>query len=504
MPVTRSGTSYAMVNNPNPTNPIPNDQNPDNQNTDQPQLQHQIDQIGTVLEQLIHRLDVMDERYVREEYGTFNRRGAKQFVEGGWTKVMEMLMKVGKRKKTRSLRIMDLESDVDVPDFYGKLEPNAFEDWLTAIEDYFDWFAVSEDRKVRYVRMKLKGHARAWWGSVEEQLRRTRRPVVSNWEEMKERLKEKYLPIDYEQMMFEEMLQLRQGSLSVDQFTDRFHELTVRSKIVETEQQTLARYRTGLRSELRREMWTARLINVDEAYQLALRIEKQMGLSVGRKMMSTDSRPERVTTPSFQRPPVLKDQSRGVVSGDQKGKAKAFANAKRKDRQFTEGDMVLVHLRPERFPPGSFTKLHARRAGPFRVTKKLGTNAYVIDLPSDFGISPVFNIEDLTEFKGDVDEFSAIPSPEVTPALRVPENTAPRDEIAAILDHQFVTTRRRGYYKFLVQWKNRPNSESVCLQASEVKRLHPHLFAAYIRQNLPESSSSGEPAIDANQEKDTP
>ncbi|KAJ0007621.1 hypothetical protein Pint_30467 [Pistacia integerrima] len=140
---------------------------------------------------------------------------------------------------------------------------------------------------------------------------------------MKERLKEKYLPIDYEQMMFKEMLQLRQGSLSVDQFTDRFHELTVRNKIEETEQQTLARYLTRLRSELRREMWTTRLINVEEAYQLAIHIEKQMGPSIGRKMMSTDSRPKRVTTPLFQRPPLLKDQSRGAVNRDQKGKAKA-------------------------------------------------------------------------------------------------------------------------------------------------------------------------------------
>jgi hypothetical protein len=64
---------------------------------------------------------------------------------------------------------------------------------------------------------------------VEEQLRRTWRPTVSDWKEMKERLKEKYLPIDYEQMMFEEVLQLRQGSLTVDQYTNRFHELTVRS-----------------------------------------------------------------------------------------------------------------------------------------------------------------------------------------------------------------------------------------------------------------------------------
>jgi hypothetical protein len=91
------------------------------------------------------------------------------------------------------------------------------------------------------------------------------------------------------------------------------------------------------------------------------------------------------------------------------------ANAKRKDRQFNTGDMVLVRLRPKRFPPGSFTKLHARRAGPFQVTKKLGSNAYVIALPSDFGISPIFNIEDLTEFKGDVENITALPAPTITP-----------------------------------------------------------------------------------------
>ena len=63
-----------------------------------------------------------------------------------------------------------------MPDVFGKLEPSAFEDWLTAIEDYFDWFVVLKDRKVCHVRMKSKGYARALWGSVEEQLRRTRRP----------------------------------------------------------------------------------------------------------------------------------------------------------------------------------------------------------------------------------------------------------------------------------------------------------------------------------------
>ena len=66
------------------------------------------------------------------------------------------------------------------------------------------------------------------------------------------------------------------------------------------------------------------------------------------------------------------------------------ANTKCKDKKFNNGDMVLVRLKPERFPPDSFTSLHARRTGPFQVTKKLGNNAYVIDLPLEFGISPIF------------------------------------------------------------------------------------------------------------------
>lgn len=60
---------------------------------------------------------------------------------------------------------------------------------------------------------------------------------------------------------------------------------------------------------------------------------------------------------------------------------------------FNEGDMVLVRLKLKCFPPGSFTKLHARRAGPFQVTNKLGSNTYVIDLSSDFGISHVLTLK---------------------------------------------------------------------------------------------------------------
>ena len=60
---------------------------------------------------------------------------------------------------------------------------------------------------------------------------------------------------------------------------------------------------------------------------------------------------------------------------------------------------MMVRIRPERFPSGTVKNLHARGAGPFHILKKLNDNAYVIDLPQDFGIRSTFNIEDLVKYK---------------------------------------------------------------------------------------------------------
>jgi hypothetical protein len=172
---------------------------------------------------------------------------------------------------------------VDVADFHGKLDPHAFQDWLTSLEDYFNWYSLSPDRKVRLVKMKLKGQARMWWDRVEEYHHRLRLPPINDWEEMKLKMQEKFLPMDYEDSVFAELLALKQGSLSIDDYTHRFHELTIRSRLIETERQSLTRYKSGLRDDISRELITTRLTSVDEAYQLAMKLEQQTRWTGGRR-----------------------------------------------------------------------------------------------------------------------------------------------------------------------------------------------------------------------------
>ena len=124
---------------------------------------------------------------------------------------------------------------VEVADFLGRFDPDAFQDWVTALEDYFDWFLVPKDRKVRVVKLKLKGPAHAWSG-IEGQLRRTHQAPIIDQEEMKEQLEIKYLPLNYDQLIYEDMLQWKIGpKASVGQYTERFHELSVQSKAVKIE-----------------------------------------------------------------------------------------------------------------------------------------------------------------------------------------------------------------------------------------------------------------------------
>ena len=74
------------------------------------------------------------------------------------------------------------------------------------------------------------------------------------------------------------------------------------------------------------------------------------------------------------------------------------ANRGRRKVIFEPGDLVWVHLRKERFPSQRKSKLSPRGDGPFRVLRRMGDNAYQLDLPSKYGVSTSFNVSDLTPF----------------------------------------------------------------------------------------------------------
>lgn len=74
------------------------------------------------------------------------------------------------------------------------------------------------------------------------------------------------------------------------------------------------------------------------------------------------------------------------------------ANAKRRELEFEEGDMVLLRLQPYRQTSvacRSSNKLARRYYGPFKILKRVGMVAYRLELPQHAKIHPVFHVSQL-------------------------------------------------------------------------------------------------------------
>ena len=108
---------------------------------------------------------------------------------------------------------------------------------------------------------------------------------------------------------------------------------------------------------------------------------------------------------------------------------------------------------------------NARVMGPYSIIRKMEYNAYLLDLPNDMDISPVFNVEDLLPYRGTF-ESSTLPSSMSTGEVSKSTPTMPslqyfKETVDIILDNEFVTSRDGGFRRFLVKQYGRPDSDAT-------------------------------------------
>ncbi|XP_056847412.1 uncharacterized protein LOC108830965 [Raphanus sativus] len=164
---------------------------------------------------------------------------------------------------------------LEIPEFNGSTAPEELLDWFVTVEEILEFKEVPLDRCVPLVAIRFRDRAAAWWLQSKTTRARLGKSKILTWDKLKKEMRKNFLPYNYEQLMFQKLQNLRQGSRTVDEYATEFFKIMNRVEIRDTEQQLVMRFVGGLRQQIQATLNLFRPQTVSEAHQQAITVEAQ-------------------------------------------------------------------------------------------------------------------------------------------------------------------------------------------------------------------------------------
>ena len=184
--------------------------------------------------------------------------------------------------------------NVELPSFNGNVSIEEYLDWVSEVEKFFDYMGTTDEKQVCLVAYKLKGGASAWWDRVQLNHTCERKLPMRSWRRMKRLMLDRFLPPDYQQELFRQYQDCRQGTRTVNEYMEEFDRLANRNDLEETKDQRISRFVHGLRVSIRDQVSLQTLYTLNEAVTLSKKIEYQH-LRASSKFSNHNSEPSSST-----------------------------------------------------------------------------------------------------------------------------------------------------------------------------------------------------------------
>jgi hypothetical protein len=104
---------------------------------------------------------------------------------------------------------MSSKTKMEIPSYEGSLDAEDLLDWIRALDTYFDYEDIEDYKKVRHAVTRLKGHTALWWDELQDDRRCQGKQKIKRRDRMIAKMKEKFIPRDYQISLFRRMQNLR-------------------------------------------------------------------------------------------------------------------------------------------------------------------------------------------------------------------------------------------------------------------------------------------------------
>jgi Icc-related predicted phosphoesterase len=172
---------------------------------------------------------------------------------------------------------------MDILVYKGNLDVEELLEWIRTLEKYFDHEDVEEDKKVKHVITRLKGHATLWWDELQADRCCKGKKKIKSWDRMVAKMKAKFIPRDYQITLFRRMQNLRQKLMSVKEYTKKFYRINIRVGHRENDDEKVARHMNGLGYDIQDDMGMMTIRNVEDSYQMDLKAKEKLSRKQGQR-----------------------------------------------------------------------------------------------------------------------------------------------------------------------------------------------------------------------------
>jgi hypothetical protein len=115
-----------------------------------------------------------------------------------------------------------------------------------------------------------------WWDELQADRRCKGKHKIKSWDRMIAKMKEKFIPKDYQITLFQRMQNLRYKMMSMKEYNEEFYRLNIRAGHWERDDEKVSKYMNGLQYDIQDEMSMMTIRTVEDSYQMALKAEEKL------------------------------------------------------------------------------------------------------------------------------------------------------------------------------------------------------------------------------------
>ncbi|XP_014751732.1 uncharacterized protein LOC106865663 [Brachypodium distachyon] len=139
-----------------------------------------------------------------------------------------------------------------IPKFEGSTDVEEYLIWELKIEKLWRLHEYTEDRKIKLASSEFDGYALRWWDNIVRTRQEEGDPPIITWRTMKEVMRERFIPRNYMRSLYDKLQNLRQGTMSVDDYFQEMELIMQRARVHEQPEQTMQRFLSGLTYNIKR------------------------------------------------------------------------------------------------------------------------------------------------------------------------------------------------------------------------------------------------------------